>query len=390
LVQAQKVQSELYKFGRVATLSVKEQESALEITQNCIHQTLSLMWIRFGARSVLILVLLIVLSLANNPVLADEQNNGYQLGRGYALGNSSIHLGGYGGTEIEGLGSTPWSFNVNDLSLFVSWDNGSRLRFFSETEVENLVSAGEHQSLTTSKANFRLERIYFDYLVNDNLTVRLGKVLTPIGQWNLIHADPLVWTSTRPVATDNLFAEHATGIMLHGTVPLGEQSLDYSAYGDYSSSLDPRLTETPAFDNALGVRLRYNFNDNLKIGFSYADFALQDNRHIRNHLTGLDIAWTFQRFAVNSEIVYRSNDFRQNHNAWQGYIQGVSPLLGHLYAVGRYEFFDQANQQMGQVGVFGLAFRPKPPLVWKLEYRLGQHNRELAPDGLFASFSVLF
>jgi len=322
--------------------------------------------------------------------LAGEPNSGYQLGRGYALGNTGIRLGGYASMHSEGFGQVPWSFNVSDASLFVTWDNGSKLRFFSELEVEDAISAGQHQGLTASKANFRVERLYLDYLATENLSVRIGKILTPVGQWNLIHADPLVWTSTRPVATDNLFAEHATGLMVQGTVPIGEQSLDYSVYGDYSSTLDPARTEPPFFDNAVGARLRYNVSDNLKIGFSYVDFALQDSRTIRNHLAGLDVAWSHQRFAVNSEIVFRNNDAAVNNNAWQGYIQGVCPLAGQFYAVGRYEFFDQPNRQFGQVGVFGLAYRPRPPLTLKLEYRLGQHNRDLAPNGLYASFSVLF
>ena len=332
-------------------------------------------------------VLSLTLSVA---VWAEDTQKGYQLGRGYTLGNSGVHLGGYAGAEIEGLGSTPWSFNINDLSLFVTWDNGSRLRFFSETEVEDLLSAGEHQSLDGRKARFRLERLYLDFLVNDNLAVWLGKILTPVGQWNVIHADPLVWTATRPVATDNLFAEHATGLMLHGNVPIGEHSLEYSVYGDYSSALEPSRTEPPFFDNALGTHLRYTIDDDLKIGFSYVDFALQSSASIRNHLAGFDFAWIHQRYAINSEIVYRNNDAKTNNNAWQGYLQGVSPIVGNFYAVGRYEFFDQPSKQFGQLGVLGIAYRPIPPLVWKIEYRIGEHNRDLAPDGLFSSLSVLF
>lgn len=339
---------------------------------------------------ILIALLTAILLIFNSVVSAEESGNGYQLGHGYQLGGTGINLGGYASSHIESFGSSPWSFDVSDLSLFVTWDNGAKLRFFSETEVEDLLSAGEDQSLTAAHANFQLERLYLDYLANDNLTVRIGKILTPIGQWNLIHADPLVWTTTRPVATENLFSEHVTGVMLHGTLPIGEQSLDYAVYGDYSSSLDPRRSESPYFDNALGVRLLYTYNDNLKIGFSYADFALQDSRDTRNQLTGLDFAWAYQRVAVNCEIVYRNNGSALNHNAWQGYIQGVSPLLGSLYAVSRYEFFEQINQPLGQVGVLGLAYRPRPPLIWKLEYRQGEHNRDLAPNGLFASFSVLF
>lgn len=164
-------------------------------------------------------------------------------------------------------------------------------------------------------------------------------MLTPVGQWNLIHVDPLVWTTTRPVATTNLFSDYATGIMFHGTVLIGERFLDYSVYSDYSSTLDPSPVDGLAFDNAQGMRMRYHATDTLQLGLSYVDFALIDSTHTRNHLLGLDFSWAYQRFAINSEIVYRNNDSTINHNAWQGYIQGVSPFTSSLYAVGRYEFF---------------------------------------------------
>jgi hypothetical protein len=56
----------------------------------------------------------------------------YRLGSGYALGESGFRLGGYANAEVMAAGKRPWQFQVNDLSLFVSWDNNSWLRFFSE------------------------------------------------------------------------------------------------------------------------------------------------------------------------------------------------------------------------------------------------------------------
>lgn len=324
------------------------------------------------------------------PVYAETTPKDYQLGRGYALGDTGIRLGGYANISTHGFGTTPWSFETNDLSLFTTWDNGSKLRIFTELEVEDLLSADAHRDLSLSSTHLVLERLYLDYLATGYLTVRIGKILTPIGQWNLIHADPLVWTTTRPIATNNLFSTHANGIMLHGTIPIGDQSLEYAIYGDYSAKLDPKRAGSPHFDNAAGVRLRYNINNALKIGLSYADFELLDNPHIRNHLLGFDVAWSYQRFAVNSEIVYRNNNSNADNHAWQGYVQAISPLTAHLYAVSRYEFFEQPNLALGQVGVFGLIYRPSPPIAWKLEYRYGENNQTLAPDGLYASFSVLF
>ena len=342
--------------------------------------------------------------------LADDNSPGYQLGQGYALGQSGFRLGGYSSIHAQGLGYASGSINLNSLSLFFSWDNGGKLRFFSETEGDNLLDISGKPRFSSIKSFVDIQRIYFDYLVNDSLTVRVGKFLTPIGQWNLIHVDPLVWTVTRPVATSNLFSDYATGLMFQGTLLLAGNPLDYSVYSDYSSVLDPTPINEVAFDNAQGVRLRYHLTDSLQIGVSYADFALTDNNAIRNHLVGFDLAWAYQRFAVNSEIVLRSSDAKKyndsdsflifqnvtpvKQNGWQGYVQGVPPLTEKLYAVSRYEFFDWYRESFyngqGHALVFGLNYRLQNPLVFKLEYRTGKNNSELAPDGLFGSFSVLF
>ena len=346
-----------------------------------------------------ILLSLLILSIHASLVCAEETDKAYQLGRGYPLGDSGLALGGYASSHIEALGKSPASFSLSNISLFVTWDNGGKLRFFSETEGENVLNVGGKRTLSSSVANLHIERLYIDYLATNSLSVRIGKILTPVGQWNLIHVDPLVWTTSRPVATTNLFSDYATGLMLQGNVLVDERLLEYSVYSDYSSALDPTRTDTPAFDNAQGLRLRYHVHDGLQLGLSYADFALIDRANFRNHLAGLDLSWSSsRRYALNSEIVYRNNAAEINRNAWQGYFQGVAPIGSSLYLVGRYEFFDweknrydhSASKSLGQAEVIGIAYRPQPPLVFKLEYRTGHNNQELAPDGLFASCSVLF
>lgn len=324
------------------------------------------------------------------PAKADDlPDETYQLGRGYAVGETGWRIGGYASTEIEMPRRLPWNFSVSDLSLFLSWENGSRLRFFSELEAGDLFTAGEHQWPTTQDAHFEFERFYLDGLINNNLSVRLGKFLTPVGQWNLIHAAPLVWTTFRPVATENLFSTHASGVMLHGSITINEQPLEYALYGDLSSDLDPHLSDNP-FNNAVGARLRYSVNDTLQIGFSFANFVLKDLPAGRDSLVGLDVAWNYQKLEINSEVAYRNSENAQPTNNWQGYMQGVGHISQRWALIGRYEFFEQPNEPMGQLGLVGVAYRPLPPVVWKLEYRLGVHNENLAPDGLAASFAVLF
>jgi len=335
-------------------------------------------------------LLVTALSIGSIPAAAaDEVESVYRLGSGYPVGKTGLRIGGYASTKIGVPRADPWYFEVSDLSLFLTWDNGSRLRFFSELEVGDVLSAGEHQSLGIQKAHFEFERFYIDGLVNNNLTVRVGKFLTPIGQWNLIHAAPLVWTTFRPVATENLFSTHAAGLMFYGSVSVASRQLEYSVYGDMSESIDPHRSKNP-FENAAGAHLRYFLNDTLQIGASFANFVLNGLQPTRYYLAGLDIAWSYQQYELSSEIVYRTNAHANIESAWQGFVQSIIPVSEHWFVVGRYEFFEQPQDETGQVGLLGLAYRPLPPLVWKLEYRLGTNNETLAPDGLSASFAILF
>jgi len=336
----------------------------------------------------LLVTLLSFVSISETAV-ANEVDGGYRLGTGYLAGETGLRIGGYASTQFSVPRAAPWSFDVSDLSLFLTWDNGSRLHFFSELEVGELLSAGSHKSLGIQNAQFDFERFYLDSLVNNNLTVRLGKFLTPVGEWNLIHAAPLVWTTFRPVATQNLFSTHASGLMLHGSVNVINRQLEYSVYADTTDNIDPHRSKN-SFDNALGAHLRYFLTDTLKIGASFADFVLHDLHSTRNYLTGLDVSWSYKKFELSSEMVYRTSDNDGIASAGQVFVQSVVPLNQHWFIVGRYEFFEQLQDKAGQVGLLGLAYKPLPPIVWKLDYQLGVHNETLAPDGLSASFAILF
>ena len=194
--------------------------------------------------------------------------------------------------------------------------------------------------------------------------------------------------------------------MLHGSVPVVSRQLEYSVFADLTESIDPYRSSNP-FQNALGAHLRYFFSDTLQIGASVADYTLSDLQsaqigssftHIalsnlqssRYYLVGLNLAWSYKKFELSSEFVYRTSDHAAIASTLQGFVQGVVPISQRWFMVGRYEYFEQQLNKAGQVGLLGLAYRPLPPIVWKLEYRRGEHNELLAPDGLSASFSILF
>jgi hypothetical protein len=273
--------------------------------------------------------------------------------------------------------------------LFVSWEAGARLRLFSELELVDAFRASEEHDPITRNARFELERFYADISLSDTLDLRLGKFLTPIGRWNLTHAEPLVWTTTRPLATEHLFSKHGAGLMLHGTLGVRGRDLDYALYADASEALDPHRSENP-FDNAAGLHLLYHPWENGEVGFSYVNYALNDAANHRHNLVGAEFFWSRRRFELSGELVYRDGAGLAD-DAVELFVQGVVPVADKFYAIGRYEFFDQETAPpSGHLGVLGLAYRPLPPVVFKVEYRLGTENETLAPDGFFTSIAILF
>lgn len=324
----------------------------------------------------------------------------YHPGAGIEIPSLDLTLGGYAGLVQENTGTGRGQLLLRDLSLFLTWDGGGRWRAFSELELGDAVRTRPGQ-LTTREAEFDLERLYADYLAAPTASVRLGKFLTPVGRWNQIHADPLVWTVTRPVATRLLFGLHATGAMLFGQVPLGQRLLDYQLYLDDSRQLDPRRDRQivgningPSFlpfDEGGGGRLVWHDPDEvLSLGLSLADYRLA-TQSARHHLVGLDLDWTPGRAEISSEWLLRQSSGGGIPRQWAGYLQAAFPLAGDWFGVVRGERFAvRPAPRVADVLVGGTVWQLRSNLRLKFEYRQGRRNRAVAPDGWFMSAAMLF
>ncbi len=336
--------------------------------------------------------------LAPNCFADDTAGNyltpNYHWGRGLRLPQFNLTIGGYANITYKHYERQKDTFTFDDLSLFITWTPLARLRFFTEFELEDTFS---NQGIAKSDQTFSLERLYVDFLASESLTLRLGKFLTPVGLWNVIHAAPLVWTTSRPLVTEgNIFDSHATGLMVRKNFLLNEQDLEISLYLDDSNDLDP-LPNAEEFKNAFGAHVNYQLSNYLQLGASYVGFKKRADQSLsRNHLFGLDLFWMRNRYEIQMEFVYRhANDLQGNETGF--YIQGVAPLKHNFFAVGRYEFLDgthRTNDVMSDstinLGVAGLAWRPYVPLVVKAEYRFGSDDYQIAPNGFFSSIAFFF
>jgi len=344
--------------------------------------------------------------MAPGTAMAQEsrwQPQAYQLGLGVNFPKQGLRIGGYSSVHYSDLEGQPSSLSVQDLSLFLTQDIGTRWKLFSEMEIgDALYISADHA--TTSEADFDIERLYVDYHAYQGVTLRAGKFLTPVGRWNLIHADPLVWTVSRPLSTAVAFSRHATGGMMYGIVPLAGNDLDYWLFVDNSELLDPdERKETPFtgnaatssiqnnFERATGARLVYHlFDDQLSIGASYLSFAIQDPQ-LRYRLSGVDFSWSGNYFDLSAEAISRRPENSSDADEHGGFLQAVIPLPHQFYLVGRYERYKSALlPETATINTLGINYRPRQAMAFKLERRTGDNNTIAAPDGWLASFAVLF
>ena len=336
----------------------------------------------------LLLTVLLTLQtgLANAASISDID---YRLGEGLRIPDSGFKLGGYASAGYGSSASKPGSAALNNLSLSVWWDGEDRWKFFAEFDSENAVGS-DNVGDSDGNSYISLERMYADYALNDKTSIRAGKFLTPIGRWNLVHAAPLVWTTSRPMTPTDIFPTNVTGLMVNGRLNVAEHELEYSAYASNGSELHPNPA-IDTFSKVFGLHLNLPLLPDSQLGLSYATFEQTQSAGEHKQLVGMDWLWTHQRYELSAEGVYR---FSGKGSAWNergAFVQMVAPLSMKLYAVARYESFHTTSQiEATQRYVVGLNYRVTPAIVLKAEWIGAKNNSNNAPQGFMASGSVLF
>ena len=346
--------------------------------------------------AVLALALLVSTAQAVEPFAGAR----YELGRGLSLPALGLDVRGYTTALYEDQEGERARGEWHDFSLMLAWQAAPAWQAFAELEAEGVLTA-DSRDVGVRDLELQVERLYVDHTLQPSTTVRLGQFLTPFGRWNEVHADPLVWTVTRPLSTVIAIPDHAIGAMVYGTVPLARDSIEYKAWVDDSIALDPRGSgfefedyELPGLGNAmrraLGLQFRYHRSDGrVQLGLSYAALELRDGEG-HHQAVGLDGLYVWRRTELSGEVLYRANFAQPGSDDWGGFVQIAVPLLGQVYGIGRGEYYrsgpldTDAHRFTG-----GLAYRPHPALTFKCEYHDGS-ERGLLPDGVELSVSVLF
>jgi hypothetical protein len=325
--------------------------------------------------------------LAQPPAQAADD---YQLGRGLDLG--PVNIAGYTNLVAGFPEQAPRSLALDDLSLFVSAHLGRFFNPFTETELEGLSLLKSGGEIPDRDANFTIERLYNDSYLTDSVTLRLGQMLTPVGEWNQIHAAPLVLTTVRPAVTSRNYSEYATGASLLYSDPYLRLP-DLQVYWQPDGELYRHPNSIRQFKSIEGAHAAVPLSLLDQVGFSF-----QHARELSGadqSLFGIDFHYTIGSVALQGEATVTpiSNNpavhFRDTE--WGGYLAATYSLTNQWSLYSWYEnFADRSLPSIAQDVLFGFAYRPQPPIVFRLEYLQNFGGQPVNPTGLFAGWAVLF
>jgi hypothetical protein len=300
--------------------------------------------------------------------------------------DSGLSIGGYSSLSIKAPRDSATELALDNLSLIAHWEGESRLKFFSELELEHPFIWNKDDHSTKKEANFDLERLYLDYNLSEKLNLRAGRFLTPAGNWNLLHAAPLVWTSTRPLVTSRLFPSSTNGLMLYGSVPMQNSAFEYTFFAE-------TLKDQVHDDDEIRFRdvggARFTFNNQMNLGLTLLTLREIDPHSPSYRLVGLDFLHKFNDLELSGEAYYRFTDSGQNGGGG-AYLQSAYLLGNKWYALTRLETFQSPRDGSAERWLIGATKRLTPKQLLKMEFVGGTGGIPDEPRGFITSYSVLF
>lgn len=314
------------------------------------------------------------------PVLADDDPHWAD----------DFNVGGYSsaGLSLERNGDAQAA--LNEVSLIVTWNGDSRWSFFGELELENPLSWNDDRQLHTKESHIDLERLYLDYNVSEKVNVRAGRFLTPNSRWNLLHAPPLVWTSTRPLATSRLFPEGTNGAMIFGAIPFMDGAFEYKVFAEL---LEDQLLDSDEleFEHVRGAR--FSYKNQSDIGVSLLSFSEEGETSHRYRMLGLDFVTYVKDIEISGEAFQRF-DTRNKDGGSGAYLQTAVPLtnigLNDWYWITRLETFQRPDEGSAERWLVGATWRVKPRQLLKFEFTGGSGDQPDSPRGFLTSFALFF
>jgi hypothetical protein len=327
-----------------------------------------------------------------------SQAGGYELGQGWHAGD--FYLSGYTDIEaVDNFGASA-SLDLDDLSLFASGHVNQWMNPFMEAELSSRTLV--RQGGEVGHGNAIVERFYNDIIFSERDTLRIGKTLTPLGEWNLVHAAPLVPLVTRPYSTGEGFDLYMSGISWqHDPGSESIPSLQFYWQPDTEWFKRPSSLAPRNFHNVYGGHLSWPLGMIDKIGVS-----AQHGQFIETGETftlyGFNVSKTFGKLRLESEAltarfsgtVLPGASPRLHDNEAGIFVLAEYAIAPQWHGILEAEHYqDHMVDQASRSVTVAATYKPSVPTIWKLEYvhQAGVPASIAAmPTGITASFSFLF
>jgi hypothetical protein len=318
---------------------------------------------------------------------------GYELGQGWHGDN--FYLSGYANIEVINRFGIPSRLDLDDLSLFAGGRINQWVNPFTEVELSKhtLIRQGggaEHGDVI-------VERFYNEAIFSEHDTLRVGKILTPLGDWNLVHAAPLIPLITRPYSTARGFDSYMSGInWTHDPEDGAMPSLQLYWQPDTEWFKRPAAQTNRNFRKVYGGHLNFPLGLIDKIGASFQHGQL------------IESGETFILYGANANISFGS--LRLESEAVTAHFSGAAPRAhdneSGIFALADYamtprwhgilegeHYQDHMMPVASRSASVAVAYKPSVPSIWKLEciHQAGEPaSIALITTGVKAAFATLF
>ena len=347
----------------------------------------------------------------------------------------AIHVGGYAGVVVttpENPALERVGVSEGNAAILASGTLFTRIGWF--TELDAVRSSRQNFAGRQDERRLDAARLYAEYTVSDALRLRVGRFLTPIGVWNESPAEPLTWTPVRPLTTYRSFAKSATGALVAGDGALAGPDVGYALYAVGGNWL--RDQAEVRFTQAAGARATIELLHGVWLGASGAVLRQVRPRvpdDSAEYETGDSTSeagagaesptlipaprrtTSYEVEAVDDELRDRAMrglggvDLRiRTHGAELlaeatqlsklagervergAFVQGVVPVLGPVFVVGRLERFEPRTGAASTTTAAGTVVRPVQRVAFKVERQWSTVPSTRTGQGWYASLSLLF
>lgn len=326
------------------------------------------------------------------------QAEGYEVGQGWHTGN--YYLSGYTNIEVVDRFGVPARLDLDDLSLFAGGRSSQWINPFMEMELSKhtLIRQGGGRV----GGDVIVERFYNDAILSEHDSLRVGKILTPLGNWNLVHAAPLIPIITRPYTTARGFASYLSGVnWAHD--PEDGVTPDLQLYWQPDNEWFKRpVTQTMRnFHNVSGGHISLPLGLVDKVGISFQHGQLIETGE-KFTLYGLNANKSFGHLKLEGEAITARFSGMVLPGATPRIHESEAGIFGladysftsqwHGILEGEY-YQDHTVDMASRSTLLAVAYKPSSVMVWKLEYiHQAGMSASIAPitSGLKAAFSLLF